>query len=219
MNTNERMIVMRKSLLTLFTMVVIGVLAGCSIPIGDGELTISSDGIDFDFGDEDTELADNDMLVNTPDEDEDMFQEDDEAEDPNDMDIGMENEEDQMDGNNQGQQGASGSSMCNDPQDHSALVNNIGEPFFFPECAVITNQSLSPTETEAYLNLPNTDWQDVAAEYREALSQYDVKEDSNFDNKQIQFNFQLDEDLWGTSRVRVTQKENDVEIYVRIYTE
>lgn len=207
---------MRKLLVTLFTMVVIGLLTGCTIPIGDGELTISSDGIDFDFGDEDTELSDedNDTLVNTPDESED--------EEPNDID--MDNEEEPMDENDQGQQaeeqqGVAGNGMCNDPQDHSALVNNIGEPLHFPECAAITNQSLSPSQTEAYLNLPNTDWQDIAAEYREALTQYDVTEESDFDNKQVQFNFKLDEELWGTSRVRVRQNENDVEIYVRIFTE
>lgn len=210
---------MRKLFLTLFMIVVIGILAGCTIPIGDGELSISSDGIDFSSGDEVDSLAedDDDTLVNTPDDD-GMTEDADEA-----NVMGMDDGDDPMDGNDPGQQAqqqqAASGSACNDPQNHSALTNNIGVPFHFPECAVITNQSLSPTQTEAYLILSNSDWEDIAAEYREALTQYDVTEESNFDNKQVQFNFLLDEELWGTSRVRVSQQENDVEIYVRIYTE
>lgn len=209
---------MRKLLLTLFSILMIGILSGCSIPIGSGELTISSSGIDFITGDDDADLAedDSDTLVNTPEEDD--------ATEPNNTEVADENP---MDGNDAAQEGqqaqreqaVAGSGMCNDPQDHSALTNNIGVPLHFPECAVITNQSLSPTQTEAYLTLSNSDWENVAAEYRQALSQFDVTEDSDFDNEQVQFNFLLDEELWGTSRVQVTQKENDVEIYVRIYTE
>src|SRR5699024_8046037 len=102
----------------------------------------SSHGIDFEMGGWDAGLAesDDDTLVNTPDEDEDIFQNDEEFEDPNDMDNGTENEENSMEDNNQGQQASSSGGMCNDPQDHSALVNNIGEALHFPECAVITNQ-------------------------------------------------------------------------------
>lgn len=210
---------MRKLLLTLCTMVAIGILAGCSIPIGSGELSISSDGIDFNTGDEDSDLVDDDsdVLTNTPDENEDMAQDEDAANDPNNM--GMENEKGQMDGKNPGQQESSNSGMCNDPQDHSALLNNIGGPFYFPECAVITSQSLGSDNTEARLEISNSNWEEVAQEYREALSQYDVTEKSDFESEHIEFRFKLDEEIWGTSTVQVTQNDNDVHLFVRIYIE
>lgn len=208
---------MRKLLLILFSMVVIGMLSGCSIPIGDGVLTISSDGIDFISGEGDTEFAedDSDVLMNTPDED--MSQEEDEAEDQSDFD----NEAAQMDENNQAQQPetAASSGMCNNPQDHSSLLNNIGEPFYFPECAVIKSSSLSTSVTDAELEIPNSNWQDVAAEYREELSSYDVTESSNFENESVSFSFKLDEEYWGTTNVNINQEENNVRLKVIIYSE
>src|SRR5699024_10450937 len=154
----------RKSLLTLFTIVVIGILAGCSIPIGDGLLTVSSDGIDFISSDDnDLELEDDSAVpVNTPSEDDDA---EGDSEDDNANEV-TGNDDEEMEENNQGQQGDSNSGMCADVQDHSALVNNIGEPFYFPECAVIKSQSLSAENTETDLEIANSNWQDIADEYR-----------------------------------------------------
>lgn len=199
---------MRSYILILITLLTITVLAACSIPIGEGEISISSDGITFSENNaSDSEEVENESAVPV------TTAEENELNDTGDEDAVVDEKNDEPT-----EQNESADEIC-DEQDHSALINNIGEDIYIPECAVIQSQSLSSDTTSAQLEIPNSNWEEIAKEYREALSKYGFKEDSDFNSDSIIFRFKPEEDIFSTSIINIQQDENAVRLSIDIYTE
>src|SRR5699024_10526273 len=135
---------MRKLFVICFTVFLLSLVTGCSLPIGDGLLTISSEGVDFiksenneqelAEGDEDGAMP-ADTQTGANDETDDDAELDDVANDSQSAEMNdSDRESNEQEGSN------TNNSNC-EKQDHSRVLQQIGNDFYIPDCAVITSQT------------------------------------------------------------------------------
>ncbi|MBO1005307.1 hypothetical protein [Pseudogracilibacillus auburnensis] len=139
-------------LLTILSMSII--LVGCiSIPFGDDVLKISTDGVEF-VNEEKNELEEEEVT----EAQEEVGEPDGEIEETvNDATHETEEENTETDSDNTPQQ-------CEE-QDYSAIMNDLQEGFFIPDCALIESVTKNELELQAYLTAEG-DWQDIFTDYQ-----------------------------------------------------
>lgn len=202
---------MRRLMLTLSTVFMLCFLAGCSLPIGDGLLTISSEGVDFIKGENnEKDLAEDDedgaipAVTETEDSADDVDKEQDNE--ANDSQSGEMNDANGDAEANEDKQTSSSHNNC-EKQDHSRVLQQIGNDFYIPDCAVITSQTFSENDVTIYLDLPDADWEEVADDYRAKLPRDGFSDSTNFESQQALIYFKQYGDDSDSSHITIQQAD------------
>lgn len=193
---------MKRWIHVFMIMTMIVMLSGCfSIPIGDGVLEISTDGIDFVGKDEEKEMD------QTESEEVDVFAEEEEdatTDEITEETANQETNDDEKTTNN-----------CEE-QDLSAITDSLMEGFFIPDCAALMSVSKTTNSLDADLSVEG-DWQAVYNGYKEYFSDKLISESQNPSEKSGDLQATLYDDEQAYTYIQVSQSEDTVSLRVLQY--
>lgn len=211
---------MRKLFVIFFTVFLLSLVVGCSLPFGDGLLTISSEGVDFIKHEENKEnLAEGDDNAAMPAATETDTEDTEKQDEIDDSNMGLNDEEngsktseknDTNEEANENEETGSNNNNC-EKQDHSRILQQIGNDFYIPECAVITSQSFSQKEVSVYLDLADAYWEDLADDYRDKLPQEGFSDSTDFENQKTLIYFKQDGEDSNSSYITIQQDDKGEE--------
>lgn len=172
----------KKLLLSFSFVIVVFVLAGCiRIPVGDGELEISKDGIEFHLDLDESNSSspkknDDFELVNNQVVDSDINNDDSDDSNDNDSanDQGDFNSNDSLNGDNSEMmgQGGPGLGICEEAANHTEFLVYVDHDYWIPDCAEVF--SVKPYDDSVVGQFEiheGANWEAVTYEYMAYLEQ------------------------------------------------
>lgn len=171
-------------------------LTGCiSIPVGDSQLEVTKDGVEFVPNEEGDELEDDGSEEADPEDVVDP--------EPETVVNGEQEESKPVDDQ--------ASKSCD--EDYSELTERLKPGFFIPDCTVITSLSMNSKEIVANL-LVEGDWKDLSNAYKEYFANNLHSENQNRENKSVELIAYLYEDAENYTSIKVQQKAENVEVRI-----
>ncbi|WP_058306302.1 hypothetical protein [Gracilibacillus massiliensis] len=202
---------MRKFLIGLCLFIMTGLLVGCvSIPLNDGVLKMSSEGIEFVNNESDENNSESDEtnnVNNESDEQAEQTEETDENTEGSDSVQSEENEEATSDAK---------PSACEE-QDYSDVTDSIDAEIFIPNCAIINSVNKNSSYVSADFIVEPGDWEEILNEYKEFLGEKVQGENKNIQSQFVRLDAVLSDE--GRSQITIQQDEENVGLsYIHYYS-
>lgn len=189
---------MKRNIHLLGFLLLVVILAGCSIPFGDKASDINES--ETEENNQEKDLANENSVTEIQD---DESAENDQNNESHDVSTNNENSEDNDSASNE-------NATCEEG-DLSDVTDELIPGFHMPDCTSIASVSKSSSSMKAHLHVDGADWQKVHEEYKEYFGDLLENEQKKNQEEFSEINAHVYETNENT-RLRIRQKEDYVDI-------